>query len=435
MLCYANLVNFVWVKIMTHMVSFEYKLINIDHVPNSEDEKLLNQLGEEGWEIVSMTPSEQKINGWVDGVYQTVGEIEGGITTLSILLKREKFSQKVTYDNSIVDKRQHGSVEELFDFTKYVPISQLCSSKNLSSTGLYSIRLAVGKSLPEKYAPYLKEHRIIYIGQSSVPLYERFWKQELNAEGHGTFFRSIGAMLGYLPPKGSLLGKETRNYKFSSDDELLIKKWMEDNLVVNCISLEKKHLDELEQKYIIQYRPLLNIKHNPDALVILSEARDKCVKYAKQDGIFDQLGNTSVEYHKFEFKGLRSALEENIKLQNKELQKGNDAFFCVTDINSNKDNLNLPQVVSDDFSNGNSNYGGAKLTIFVPFGEDNSYNAMDFKNCKVSRQFQQMTDDQSFYYCVGNDIDAAMCVLKDLLNEFYRISDDSSLTFETWIDN
>ena len=417
------------------MASFEYKLINIDHIPNSDDEKLLNQLGEEGWEIVSMTPSGQKINGWVDGVYKTVGEVEGGIATLSILLKREKVSHREKYANKAIVKSEHQSSENLFDFSKYVPISQLCNSKNLSSAGLYCIRLAAGKSLPDNYAPYLKEHRIIYIGQSSVPLYERLWKQELNAEGHGTFFRSIGAMLGYLPPKGSLLGKETRNYKFGPDDELLIKKWMEDNLVVNCISLEKEHLDELEQNYIIQYRPLLNIKHNPDALVILSEARDKCVMYAKQDGFSEQFENASIEYHKLEFKGLRSALEENLKLQNKELQKGNDAFFCVTDINSNKDNLILPQVVSDDFSNGNSNYRGAKLTIFVPFGEDNSYNAQDFTNCKVSRQFRQMKDDHSFYYCVGNDIDAAMCVLKELLNEFYQISDESSLTFETWIES
>ncbi len=34
---------------------------------------------------------------------------------------------------------------------------------------------------------------------------------ELRARGHGTFFRSLGAVLGYLPPKGSLKGKSNQN--------------------------------------------------------------------------------------------------------------------------------------------------------------------------------------------------------------------------------
>lgn len=416
------------------MANFEYKLINIDHVPNSDDEKFLNQLGEEGWEIVSMTPSGQKISGWVDGVYKTTGEVEGGITTISILLKREESMHRKADVNDAAINIQNSSTIDLFDFSKYVRISHLCESKNLSTTGLYCIRLAAGKRLPQRYAPYLKGHRIIYIGQSSVPLYERFWKQELNADGHGTFFRSIGAMLGYLPPKGSLIGKQTRNYKFSHDDEQLIKSWMEENLVVNCVSLEKEYLDNEEQKYIVQYRPLLNITHNPDALDVLSEDRDKCVRYAKQDNSANKCELESVDHLAFKINGLREALEKNIKLQKKELEKGNDNFFCVTDINIEGSDLCLPQLISDDFSDEKFNYDGAKLTIFIPLVEENAYLAQDFKKCGISRRFSQMPNDPSFYCCVGTDIDLAINILTELLSDFYKISDKSLFTFETWMD-
>ena len=35
-------------------------------------------------------------------------------------------------------------------------------------------------------------------------LNKRMLKQELRSKGHGTFFRSIGAVLGFRPDKGSL---------------------------------------------------------------------------------------------------------------------------------------------------------------------------------------------------------------------------------------
>lgn len=417
------------------MANFEYKLINLDHVPNLNDEKLLNQLGEEGWEVVSMTPSEQKVDGWVDGGVVTTGEIKGGITTISILLKRECHTQASSGYQTAKINEYANIPNGLFDFSNFVQISKLCKSRNLDSAGLYCIRLASGKHLPERYAPYLKEHRIIYIGQASTSLYERFWKQELNAEGHGTFFRSLGAMLGYLPPQGSLAGKETRNYKFSRDDEQLIKRWMEDNLVVNCISLQKEQLDAEEQKYITTYRPLLNIAHNPDALQILSDDREKCVRYARMCKRSENTTFSSAGHCKVEIKGLREALEENLKLQNIELQKGNDLYFCVTDILSEDVDFALPQIISDDNLKFRSKDNGPVLCIYVPFSEECEAEINKFKKCKISRHFKQGPEDFSFYLSVGKDIDAAINVIWELFNDYYHIPDNITLKFETWIDN
>ncbi|MEG1464856.1 MAG: hypothetical protein RSC11_08180, partial [Mucinivorans sp.] len=116
-----------------------------------------------------------------------------------------------------------------------------------------------------------------YIGVAeSSSLDKRLWKQELNAIGHGTFFRSVGAMLGYRPERGSLIGKSNKhNYKFSKEKEELIKQWMQNNLIVNCVN-DNDSLEEREKLLIKQYHPLLNIKNNPDALECLEQDRNEC---------------------------------------------------------------------------------------------------------------------------------------------------------------
>ena len=148
--------------------------------------------------------------------------------------------------------------------------------------GMYAIKLRKGARLPAKYGK-VREDGIIYIGQASTSLYQRFWRQELNHHGAATFFRSIGAMLGYLPPKGSLAGKSTRNYKFSPEDTEAIREWMRKNLEVNCIAVEPSVIDDIEEALIRKYCPLVNISKNPAASAELSAARDKCVAYAKDE--------------------------------------------------------------------------------------------------------------------------------------------------------
>lgn len=147
--------------------------------------------------------------------------------------------------------------------------------------GLYCIKLRKGAKLPAKFGK-VREDGIIYIGQASTSLRQRFWRQELNHIGAATFFRSIGAMLGYMPPKGSLVGKKNQNnFKFSPEDTESIREWMRKSLIVNCIPFSTETMDAVEKKLIDTYRPLVNNKHNPDYSRELEAAKEKCREYAR----------------------------------------------------------------------------------------------------------------------------------------------------------
>lgn len=155
---------------------------------------------------------------------------------------------------------------------------------NLVSTnpGLYCIRVSDINQLPSPFNTILaeREHNIVYIGIASESLNKRFLNQELRAKGHGTFFRSLGAVLGHRPPKGSLQNKKNkRNYKFSVTDELNIIKWINECLIVNWVDFNGD-FETLETKLIVKHRPLFNLAKNPSALVKLSELRKECVEIA-----------------------------------------------------------------------------------------------------------------------------------------------------------
>lgn len=146
--------------------------------------------------------------------------------------------------------------------------------------GIYCIKLQESSFLPSKFGEIRKD-RIIYIGKATISLKKRLWQQELNHKTPATFFRSIGAMLDYLPPKGSLVGKKNnRNYKFSKEDTDAIKKWMKYSLRVNYIILEQSNIEEFEDSLIRKYMPLVNLDKNPQRSIELEKARKRCVEYA-----------------------------------------------------------------------------------------------------------------------------------------------------------
>lgn len=150
------------------------------------------------------------------------------------------------------------------------------------SPGLYCIRIKSRNQLPKIFADILLErgHNILYVGIASKNLYKRFLLQELRAKGHGTFFRSLGAVLGYRPPKMSLIGKKNkRNYKFSKDDESKIIGWINRNLVVNWVKYTG-NLNNIESDLIIKYLPLFNLSKNPAVSRFLQELRNECVEIA-----------------------------------------------------------------------------------------------------------------------------------------------------------
>lgn len=148
--------------------------------------------------------------------------------------------------------------------------------------GLYCIRIDKSDSLPEPFASYLKarNHNIIYIGIATQSLKTRFLNQELRANGHGTFFRGIGAVLGYRPPKGSLLNKKNKNnYKFSAADEKKIIGWINTHLLVNWVEFSGD-FETTETMLVEKYLPLLNTSKNPAKLTELAEVRRECREMA-----------------------------------------------------------------------------------------------------------------------------------------------------------
>lgn len=152
------------------------------------------------------------------------------------------------------------------------------------NSGLYCIRITEIEKLPKPFNKILAErqHNIIYIGIATESLNRRFLNQELRAKGHGTFFRSIGAVLGHRPPKGSLTSKANkRNYKFSKTDEQKIIKWINDNLIVNWVDFVGD-FETVETELINKHRPLINLAKNPLALKELSDLRKICVQIANE---------------------------------------------------------------------------------------------------------------------------------------------------------
>lgn len=148
--------------------------------------------------------------------------------------------------------------------------------------GLYCIRIRNINNLLKPFKKVLNDrgHNIIYIGIATGCLNKRFLNQELRANGHGTFFRSIGAVLGYKPPKSSLVDKSNkRNYRFSKDDNEKIIEWINQNLTVNWVEFSGD-FDQIETKLVQKYRPLINLAKNPSALQILSDLRAECVRIA-----------------------------------------------------------------------------------------------------------------------------------------------------------
>lgn len=152
------------------------------------------------------------------------------------------------------------------------------------NSGLYCIRISDINQLPNPFNTFLTDrgHNIMYIGIATDSLQTRFLTQELRAKGHGTFFRSIGAVLGHRPPKGSLIAKKNkRNFKFSKVDEQKIIKWINDNLNVNWVEFSGD-FESMETALIDKYRPLINLAKNPSALQLLSELRKECVQIANE---------------------------------------------------------------------------------------------------------------------------------------------------------
>ncbi len=153
--------------------------------------------------------------------------------------------------------------------------------------GIYALFVDEPASLPEPYAGVLRQRigNLLYIGKARDSLRRRAYEEEMRHKRAATFFRSLGAVLGYLPEPGSLVGKANQmNYRFSSADTERIFVWIDRHLSATAVTMDAHLLDESEKTIIGATQPLLNLQNNPLKLAELELARSRCIAVARQDG-------------------------------------------------------------------------------------------------------------------------------------------------------
>lgn len=148
--------------------------------------------------------------------------------------------------------------------------------------GIYTIRLRGGSSLPDPFDALLNARgtRLIYIGKATS-LKKRMLGNELRGRGHGTFFRSLGAVLGYRPMAGSLATKANKyNFSFEKPNRVQIVDWINDHLEVSWSVVPALDVRATEAALILAQTPLLNLDGNPLALAELDDLRVLCRRIA-----------------------------------------------------------------------------------------------------------------------------------------------------------
>jgi hypothetical protein len=154
-----------------------------------------------------------------------------------------------------------------------------------SEPGFYSIFVDSPDSLPESFGGHLREKHssLIYVGIASSSLYDRLIEQDLRHKHPSTFFRGIGAILGFRPSPGSLVGKRNQNnYIFSPEDTCAIIAWNQEHLSVRFVAIDTDAFPRAEKNAIVRNNPILNTTHNPDRLQALADLRLECRSVARQ---------------------------------------------------------------------------------------------------------------------------------------------------------
>ncbi len=171
---------------------------------------------------------------------------------------------------------------ELLKFSNSKPVA-IAENSIPDLPGIYSIFISDRHQIPEPFSTRLKNQKtnLIYIGKSDRSLYERLFREDLKHKSASTFFRSIGAVLGFVPSPGSLIGKSNQeNYKFTKQDTDSIIKWINENLRVNWVVNNGDDLETIKKNLIGKKEPVINIKYNNNYEQRLYDLREKCIEIA-----------------------------------------------------------------------------------------------------------------------------------------------------------
>ena len=179
------------------------------------------------------------------------------------------------------------------DFCSAQEMMQRLNNDNFN--GLYFIRArseeAIQKMSNELYSEWLTREKpsldplLVYIGKANGNdgLKQRL-EQELYHKGAGTFFRSLGAVMG----KRTIIAHTPagiRNYRFENPakEEII-------DFIVSDLEVAVIHMDDvgsiltMESTLIETNKPIFNIKGNPNPSQVIFQAREQCRMFAA--GIF-----------------------------------------------------------------------------------------------------------------------------------------------------
>jgi hypothetical protein len=163
--------------------------------------------------------------------------------------------------------------------TSWVSIENAIPARNADrclprESGKYAFFVMTTDRLPALFreeAMRRPDPRLLYIGKADRSLFQRVWRQECQHRSPGTFFRSVGAMLGYLSPKGG------KNFEFSPEDKTAIIDWIAENLSVawSTEPADGEHC-ESEKALIETFQPVLNIAGIKPGFAELKRLRAIC---------------------------------------------------------------------------------------------------------------------------------------------------------------
>lgn len=234
-------------------------------------------------EVASGVPyTVEELNGLVrKGVITIEGEVYTPESNESVFFAKMKKKIKSFSSLFCNSSKNTGNRDALMNPDDFKRVCDLQINDIPSSPGLYAIRIDKQNALPKEFEDALNErnHNILYIGITTSSLRKRLWEQELHLKNPATFFRSIGAILGYTPEPGSLK-EDSKNYKFSYNDCKKIELWMGEHLLVNFIE-QDNNLEKTETDLIEKYKPIINIAKNPYKLDVLQQLRKRCVEIGR----------------------------------------------------------------------------------------------------------------------------------------------------------
>lgn len=152
-----------------------------------------------------------------------------------------------------------------------------------TAPGYYAIFIDTPDCLPSPFSDLLVQRKttLVYIGIATRSLRRRLIEQDLLHRAPSTFFRGLGAILGFRPPPGSLLGRANQNnYRFSASDTSTIIDWIRQHLWVSWVQAEPA-IEEVEKSSIRRYYPILNTDDNPKPVAQLAILKRECLRIAR----------------------------------------------------------------------------------------------------------------------------------------------------------